>query len=156
MLLCKQFISTYYQRLKSEKLKSFFRLKLHVFTHVLQHFDIVDVVRESQRQSRQESIVSRVQQRCFQDDGLCRAQSNKVLLTDNEEQCSQTNMKHLTCFTHILTRLNYLFALFFPLHPNQHINWYLKWVWFCFDSFLFQYLFIFHAWNNSIKSNNEL
>lgn len=52
-------------------------------THVLQYFNVVDVVWELQCQSRQESVVSRVQQRGIQHDGLSRAESKVLLLTED-------------------------------------------------------------------------
>lgn len=62
------------------------------WTYILQHFDVVDVVWESQCHSRQESIISSVQEEGFQQD-LSGAQSEERLLTE-DKQWSFSHKKH--------------------------------------------------------------
>lgn len=49
-------------------------------THVLQHFDVVDVGGETQRQPRQEGVVAGVQEPRFQQDVLPGAEGKVRLL----------------------------------------------------------------------------
>lgn len=63
-------------------------------THVLQHFDVVNVVGETQRQSRQEGVISSVQQQGFQHDGLSRAESKVRLLAENFKR---KTLQRITC-----------------------------------------------------------
>lgn len=58
-------------------------------THVLQHFDVVNVVGETQRESWQEGVISSVQQHGFQHDGLPRAESKVRLLAKEEEDITK-------------------------------------------------------------------
>lgn len=57
-----------------------------MLTHILQHFNILDIVWETQRQSWQEGIISWVQQGGFQHDCVSRTQSKVLLLTENKQQ----------------------------------------------------------------------